>query len=693
MAARARAPAHPALNLAQEKWESSGLNNDHARKLRFQPLTGEEVQALHPKFHPVPSLKIPYFDLAGKETGFYRIRYLGRLPGFAGTVEKPQKYAQAPGTINEVYLPPLLERSWKEIAKDVKTPIVITEGELKAAAGCSIGLAVVGLGGVEVWRSARRGIALLSPLDEFEFKDRDCTIVFDSDASHNPTVAAAQRRLAAFLVHRGARVAIASIPARAEAAAGGDQRGGGPAQLAKVGLDDLLVGSGPGAVLAVIESAIPYEEGSALWGMNEEFLYVNDPGLVIERDNGRTMEPSKFAAHHYSNRFFLEQVTTKTGGITFKKKALARHWLDWEHRAEARRLVYEPGKGRLLPDGSWNTWQGWGVEPRKGDVSPWLWLLDFLFKGDPAARQWFERWCAYPLQHPGVKLYSSCLLWSVKHGMGKGLVEYMLASIYGRNSIEIDSQALRGSFNAWAARRQFVIGNEITAGEARLDKDKLKGMITRRDITINEKYMPEYTIRDCVNYIFDSNSPDALFVEDNDRRYFVREVIGDPADQAFYDRCDSFLKGEGPSYLFDHLLKLDLGDFRPLGHAHVTADKRAMIINGKSDLAYWVAMLRDDPKTMLKPLGEKAADGCDLFTTSQLLRCYDPENTKRVTAPGMGRELQRAGFHQMNTNTPVWTTAGALRLYAVRNITKWMAASATDLRRHFERFFGEVKFQ
>jgi hypothetical protein len=264
----------------------------------------------------------------------------------------------------------------------------------------------------------------------------------------------------------------------------------------------------------------------------------------------------------------------------------------------------------------------------------------------------------------------------------------MLASIYGSNSIEIDSQAMRDSFNDWAMRKQFVIGNEITAGEARLDKDKLKGLITKKEIVVNEKYVPRYRVRDCVNYIFDSNSPDALFVEDNDRRYFVHEVVGDPAPLTFYEEMDRFLKGDGPSRLFYHLLRLPLGDFRPLGPALATASKRAMILTAKSDVAYWCTMLRDDPRTMLRPLGEQASKDCDLFSPHQLLRCYDPEGTRKVTAPGISRELMRAGFRQLNAGSPVWTKLGALRLYAIRNADRWVNASPKHAAEHFERYFG-----
>src|SRR5438046_3138642 len=99
--------------LAKEKWRGSGITDQVARRLGFQALSAIQTQALGPNFLAAGSLRIPYFDLKGDKTKFFRIRYLERLPGFEGQVEKPQRYAQEVRTLNEVYLAPILEHSWE----------------------------------------------------------------------------------------------------------------------------------------------------------------------------------------------------------------------------------------------------------------------------------------------------------------------------------------------------------------------------------------------------------------------------------------------------------------------------------------------------------------------------------------------------------------------------------------------------
>jgi hypothetical protein len=344
-------------------------------------------------------------------------------------------------------------------------------------------------------------------------------------------------------------------------------------------------------------------------------------------------------------------------------------------------------------DGCWNSWAGWGpAEEKQGDVGCFTRLLDYIFKNDKEARRWFLRWLAYPIQYPGTKMYSSCLLWSVKHGTGKSLLAYMVKEVYGANGIEIDSDALRASFNAWAENKQYIIGDEITAGDARLDKDKLKSLITRPYVRINQKYLPEYTVKDCANYLFTSNAPDALFVEDGDRRYFVWELVGEPLPRDFYDECDRWLHSpECGAALLHYLRRVDLGDFNPRERAMDTQAKKNMMYAGKSDLGVFVAELREDPRTKLLPLGEKIADTLELVTPGVLLRCYDPEGTKRVTPAGMARELQRSGFRPLNGGSPIWTKAGTQRLYAVRNQDAWVTRAPKFMAEHWEQLFLEAQ--
>lgn len=656
--------------LAQAKWASSGLSDAHAEKLQFEVYTAAETASAG--YERAASLRLPYFGFDGQPTGFYRLRYLEPLPGAAGAVAKPQRYTQPPGTLSEVYMPPLLDRSWEAVRQDPDVNLLITEGELKAACATAMGFPTMGLGGVDSWRASKKGIEFLDALERTVWKNRRAGIVYDSDAATNPNVVRAQNRLAKELSARGALVAIVSLPPGPEGA--------------KQGLDDFLVAQGPEAFRALLKATPGLPESVALWEMNNEVVYIKDPGIIVVRDSGQRIAPGQFVSHAYANRHYAETKVTDDR-VTLVTKPLAKRWVEWERRFEVGRLTYVPGEAQIHAD-AWNAWPGWGVAPVKGDLGPWHWMMDFLFKDETVSRKWFEQWCAYPMQHPGTKLYTTAVLWGLAKGTGKTAAAYALMKIYGRNAVEIKNKHLRGSFNSWAENKQFVYGDEITGGDTRVDADYVKGLITQHHMQVNVKFLPEYTIPDCINYLFSSNHPDAFFIEDMERRFFVHEVLGPPAEEARYRTFDKWLHGDGPSALFHYLLGVDLTGFNPKGHAPLTRASRAMALAGKSDIGMWCVRLREDPAHALGVFGP-TAEVCDLYNASQLLRAYDPDQRSKVTAPGLGRELRRAGFLQVHMDLPVRTSLGLQRLWAVRNISEWAGAAPGKCAEHFDKHFGD----
>ncbi len=86
-------------------------------------------------------------------------------------------------------------------------------------------------------------------------------------------------------------------------------------------------------------------------------------------------------------------------------------WIQWPGRRVYSHLDYLPGEPQELSDDGFNLWPGLTAEPVEGDVSPWLELLDHVFQDDPVARAYFEQWAAYPIAHPGAKLYVACVIW------------------------------------------------------------------------------------------------------------------------------------------------------------------------------------------------------------------------------------------------------------------------------------------
>jgi hypothetical protein len=657
------------------KIAASGLDAAAADQLGVRPLTRAEAQReLGVAAYEFPAaMLIPYLDAERHSTDFFRVRGLGTVKSAFGEKREPPKYRQRAKSLNRAYLAPTLTRPWSEIRGNPEEPVIITEGELKAAKACAEGFTTIGLGGVDAWSAKGRGFALLPDLDAWEWGNREVRILYDADITEKAEVQSAQDRLARALTERGATVFLAFLPAD------------GPK-----GMDDFLVERGPEALRAVIEAAVPAPHGLALRGMSERVVYVENPGVIAVRKDGQLISPDNARAHRFAN--VRHHIRRPDGGL--KEVSTFDEWIRWRERLECGRLVYEPGQPEITGR-DYNTWRPGGCEPKKGKTGPFKELLDHLFQGaDPAHRQWFERWLAYPLQHPGAKLYSAVVVWSHEKGVGKDLLAETIARIYGTNFRKVEEQDLASQFTGWLKQVQFVYGDEITGNDSRAHANHLKRLITSETVTINEKFLPQFSVRNTVNFLFSSNHADAFRIENRDRRYFIHEVTAPRMEDAMGDRIGTWKNSpDGPPALLHYLLNLNLGDFNPHSAPPMTPAKEAMTYDAESDLGQWVMDLVEDPMTTLSaygPFRSKVAVDCDLFTARQLLAVFTSTRggARPMTEATMGMKLKEHGLRLCGGRTGVVRVGGrTCRLYAVRNRERWLVADGKECAEHRLKFF------
>lgn len=219
----------------------SGLSDVTISRLGFKAVTPQDIKLIGVE----TAYSIPYFDIEGRVNGFSRQRlFPARKTGDGHT----QKYSQPAGSATHLYLPSLID--WRALSKDATKPLVITEGEKKAAKGCQEGLAIIATAGVWSWRSRIEGGESISipDLDEFIWIDRHVEIVPDSDAwkpEKMLNIFSGFFALAKDLQKRGARVCLVRLPNLNQPKAGLDDwfcREGVTiddwSKLERIGLDD-----------------------------------------------------------------------------------------------------------------------------------------------------------------------------------------------------------------------------------------------------------------------------------------------------------------------------------------------------------------------------------------------------------------------------------------------------------------------
>ncbi len=621
------------------KLAESGLTAEDGERCGFTLFTKEDC----PRELALKGagFRIPYFDLNGELLPLLRVRYLDPIRARRGDQLRLVTYSQPKGSRAEPYFSPLLD--WAQ----PRPVTLITEGENKANCACKNGLPAIALAGVYNFSGKLTGDPLHPKLATFGWGDKPIYIVYDSDTAGNFQVARAENALAQALletVPNCPALYIVRIP-----------------QLTpgrKTGLDDYLVAKGRDAFAELLAEAKPWLKWKVVHELNERLCYVREPSCVVElRDaKWRIMRCDTFTKEVYKPFKMKVPDPTKADPNRERTVSAAAEWLGSHARNVAEAMTYAPGAPAMTVACELNRWHSSGIIPKRGSIKLWRQLLDFLLASLTAEeRLWLERWIAYPHQRPGTKLCSAVAVWGREQGTGKTLVGETLGMLYGAtNWFLIEHMNLSEAFNAiWAEDKQFIVGDEVTArADNRRDGyNRMKSLITRRTIVINDKWKPIYATPDVMNYWFTSNDSDCFFMDREDRRLMIVEVRGKPLEDAFYQEFVRWRDEEGGlGALLYHYLHLDVGDFRPAARPPLTAAKAQMIEKSSTAAETWAYNVRTYPNKYLS-LELEGSPALELYTSAELAELCRfhtaEEEQKMITNRTVGQALEKAGFRKV----------------------------------------------
>jgi len=671
-------------SLFAEDLDRSGISKKLAEKLGFKIFTEEETaKFMKNDDFAVPSYEIPYFSIDGKRTGYSRLKILSEPKSFGKAKKKfGAKYLQRPNSAPHLYIPPNF--TWKKAYER----LVITEGEKKAICACEHGIACVALGGVDSFKQTKKGVFLLSEFDSLKIPDVLLEIGYDSDLSSNENVLAAMNKLAAEMTkYRPKSIHFVMLDA--------DEEGG------KQGLDDFLISHGDKEVAVKAFNALPRQKDirlDAFAELGRELCLVKASGQLYNIEKDHYYTGAAQATLEFGPRYHVPDPENPRDQVPAIELWLKSRPTD----TDVDSVIYEPGQSpRTKLNGhkldSINLWRPSRITPEKGSADPWLELVHYVLGSDDNVK-WFLKWLAYPLQKPGTKLLQAVFVYSEAQGVGKNfIVEPFISNIYGPNFKKIGITELESDFNSWAAKCQFILGDEIYMTNRR-DREATMGrfnsLITSESLPIRALYRPVETFSNHAHYYLTSNHADALAIGQYDRRFMVVHAPEKPLPEADYQRLDNWAREKnGAGFVLHHLLnKVDIADFNPRAHAPDTRDKRDVIEFSMNLVQSCVRLLIDQPRKLFEKDGAlpdiELLDATDILKAINIYQKDLGSQTLNLSAKSFGKYLR-------NTKIPARRLTIAsdhrARLYAVFNRKNWKDASSTDWVRHYRSLSTEYE--
>jgi putative DNA primase/helicase len=274
---------------------------------------------------------------------------------------------------------------------------------------------------------------------------------------------------------------------------------------------------------------------------------------------------------------------------------IANEFLNSEYRKVVlrRNVVFDPTTLNL-PPAYINLYRGLPLKPKKGDCQLLLDVLFYLCEGNPDVYYWLLKWIAFPLQNVGAKMTTAVVIHGPE-GAGKNLFWTAIQRIYGDYTSIITQTDLESSFNGWASKKLFVIGNEVVSRQEMFHKKGvMKNMISEPEWFINEKNISPRRENNHANFVFFSNFLQPVTPDKDDRRYLI---LWTPPkkEKEYYKRVAQERDNGGTEALYHYLMQISLGDFDEYTEPLMTEAKEDLIqLSMKSDQRFIDAWLLDD---------------------------------------------------------------------------------------------------
>jgi len=249
-------------------------------------------------------------------------------------------------------------------------------------------------------------------------------------------------------------------------------------------------------------------------------------------------------------------------------------WLKSAQRVRLVGFTFDPnGEYGDLGD-VFNLYQGPAVEPLVGECQIIRnHIHEVLCGGNDEQSNHFLDWLAHMYQRPWEHTDTSIILQSGE-GTGKSIIMRMLREMWGKHSIQIDSESqITGNHNDHLARKMLICTEEFTMRGKIASTDYLKNLVSSPTIQINPKGKDSFQVNNFARLMCATNHPWALQASKESRRWFVPTISGHRVGDFNYfgELAKVALSKEGQRAFLHFLLERDISNFDPHKRPDTTA--------------------------------------------------------------------------------------------------------------------------
>jgi hypothetical protein len=289
---------------------------------------------------------------------------------------------------------------------------------------------------------------------------------------------------------------------------------------------------------------------AALAQFNERWATVSVKGKTryVRLKDCEFFDKANFVNYHEACKAW---VRTKD---TDKKVSFATCWLQWQKRNQYAGFGFYPAGD--VPDGHFNLWRGFAVEPREGDWGLMrAHILDNVCRGNQQCYDWLLDWLAALFQNPADKTGTHVVL-TGEEGTGKSIVGKWIAKAFGPHAMTIGSgDRLVGRFNAHFETLLFALAEEVFWAGDKAAEGVLKTLATSEMLSYERKGFESHDGKNYTRLWITSNEPWAVPAWSGGRRWMALEVGNAHArDTAYFAAIEQQMRNGGLAAMLDELL-------------------------------------------------------------------------------------------------------------------------------------------